>query len=82
MPELNGKHSSVTMSSTDFSFQKTWFFGAYLNFQQQKSLKNQYLPNYESKSYQINSINSSHEDISTNTKAHSNSFEIFSYNLI
>jgi hypothetical protein len=23
---------------------KTWFFGIYLNFQQQKSLKNQYLP--------------------------------------
>jgi hypothetical protein len=29
-----------------------------LNFQQQKSLKNQYLPHSESKSYQINSINS------------------------
>jgi len=22
---------SVTMSSTDFAFQKTWFFGIYLN---------------------------------------------------
>jgi hypothetical protein len=27
-----------------------------LNFQQQKSLQNQYLPHSESKSYQINSI--------------------------
>jgi hypothetical protein len=35
---------------------KTWFFEIYLNFQGQKSLKNQYLPNFESKSYQINSI--------------------------
>jgi hypothetical protein len=37
---------------------KTWFFGIYLNFQWQKSLKNQYLPHSESKSYQINSIKS------------------------
>jgi hypothetical protein len=37
---------------------KTWFFGIYLNFQQQKSLKNQYLPHSESKSYQLNSIKS------------------------
>jgi hypothetical protein len=38
---------------------KTWFFGIYLNFQQQKSLKDQFLPHSESKSYQINSIKSS-----------------------
>jgi hypothetical protein len=37
---------------------KTWFFGIYLNFQWQKSLKNQYLPHSEFKSYQINSIKS------------------------
>jgi len=37
---------------------KTWFLGIYLNFWQQKSLKNQYLPQSESKSYQINSIES------------------------
>ncbi len=37
---------------------KTWFFGIYLKFWQQKSLKNQYLPHFESKSYQINSIKS------------------------
>jgi hypothetical protein len=37
---------------------KTWFFGIYVNFQRQKSLKNQYLPHSESKSYQINSIKS------------------------
>jgi hypothetical protein len=30
---------SVTMSSTDFSFQNLGFLGIYLNFQQQKSLK-------------------------------------------
>jgi hypothetical protein len=46
---------SVTTPSTDFSF-KTWFFGIYLNFQRQKSLKNQYLPHSESKSYQINPL--------------------------
>ncbi len=44
---------------------KTWFFGIYLNFQQQKSLKNQYLPHSESKSYQMNSA---HQDLSKNTK--------------
>jgi hypothetical protein len=38
---------------------KTWFFGIYLNFQQQKSLKDQFLPHPESKSYQINAIKSS-----------------------
>ncbi len=37
---------------------KTWFFGIYLNFQWQKSQKNQYFPHSESKSYQINSIKS------------------------
>jgi hypothetical protein len=37
---------------------KTWFFGIYLNFLRQKSLKNQYLPHSKSKSYQINSIKS------------------------
>jgi len=58
---------SVTMSSTDFSFQNL-VFGIYLNFQQQKSLKNQYLSHSESKSYQINSIKSSHQDLSNNTK--------------
>jgi hypothetical protein len=35
---------------------KAWFFGIYLNFQQQRSLKNQFLPHSEPKSYQINSI--------------------------
>jgi len=35
---------------------KTWFFGIYLNFQQQTSLKNQHLSQSESKSYQLNSI--------------------------
>jgi hypothetical protein len=37
---------------------KTWLFGIYLNFQWQKSAKNQYLPHSESKSYHINSIKS------------------------
>jgi hypothetical protein len=37
---------------------KTWFFRIYLNFQRQKSLKNQYLSHSESKPYQINSIKS------------------------
>ncbi len=47
---------------------KTWFFGIYLNFQQQKSLKNQYLPHSESKSYQINSIKSCSSRSLNNTK--------------
>ncbi len=37
---------------------KNWFFVIYFNFQQQKSFKNQYLPNFESKPYQINSLES------------------------
>jgi len=37
---------------------KTWFFIIYLNFQPHKSLKNQYLPHSESKSYQTDSIKS------------------------
>jgi hypothetical protein len=41
---------SVTMSSADFSFENLVFFGIYLNFQQQKSLQNQYLLNSESRS--------------------------------
>jgi hypothetical protein len=43
---------------------KTWFFGIYLNFQQQKSLKNQYLP-YLTK---INSIKSCSSRSFNNTK--------------
>jgi hypothetical protein len=37
---------------------KTWLLGIYLNFQWQKSAKNQYFPHSESKSYHINSIKS------------------------
>ncbi len=47
---------------------RTWFFGIYLNFQQQKSLKNKYLRHSESKSYQRNSIKSSSSSLSNNTK--------------
>jgi hypothetical protein len=47
---------------------KSWFLKIYLNFQRQKSLKNQYLPHSESKSYQINPLNSAHQDLSNNTK--------------
>jgi len=66
--ELNGKPSSVTTFSTDFSFHDL-VFEIYSNFQQQKSLLNQYLPHFESKSYQINSIKSCpHQDLSNNTK--------------
>jgi hypothetical protein len=57
MLELNGKPSSVTTFSTDFSFQNLVFW-IYLNFQQERSLKNHYLPHSESKTYQINSIKS------------------------
>jgi hypothetical protein len=53
-----------------FSLPKPGFLGIYLNFQGQKSLKNQYLQQHsESKSYQINSIkNPAHQDLSNNTK--------------
>ncbi len=47
---------------------KTWFFRIYLNFQWQKSLQNQYLTHFESKSYQINSIKSSRQNIFKNIK--------------
>jgi hypothetical protein len=47
---------------------KTWFFGIYLNFQQQKSLKNQYLSHSESKSYQIIPLNPAYQDLSNDTK--------------
>jgi hypothetical protein len=44
-------------------------FRIYLNFQQQKSLKNQYLLHSESKSYQITPIESLlNQDLSNNTK--------------
>jgi hypothetical protein len=62
---------------------KTWFFGIYLNFEQQKSLKNRYLPDPESKPYQINSIKScSSRSFQQHQKAHSNSSEILAYGLI
>jgi hypothetical protein len=65
--ELNGKPSSVMMFSADFSFQNLVFW-IYLNFQHQKSLKNQHLSHSESKTYQINSIKSTYHDLSNNTK--------------
>ncbi len=49
---------SVPTSSTHFSFQNLVFWNFYLNFQWQKSFKNEYLPHSESKSYQINSFKS------------------------
>ncbi len=60
---------------------KTWFFGIYWNFQSQKSVKSQDFPHSGSKSYQINSIKSC-SSRSNNTKTHSNSSKIFSYDLI
>ncbi len=62
---------------------KTWFFGIFLNFQQQKSLKNQYLSHSKSKSYQI-PLNLAHQGLHNTTKAHSNSSKKFQlwFNLI
>ncbi len=61
-----------------------WFFSpkpGFKKFQWQKSLKNQYLPHSESKSYQINSIKfCSSRSFQTTPKAHSNSSKIFKYN--
>jgi hypothetical protein len=83
-PHTNLIKTSVTTSSTDFSFQDLVFLEFYLNVQSQKSLKNQYLPHSGSKSYQINSIKScsSSNIFPTTPKAHSNSSEIFSYDFI
>ncbi len=64
---------------------KTWFFWEFIwIFKRQKSLKNQYLPPHsESKSYQINSIKScSSRSFQTTPKAHSNSSEISSEEII
>ncbi len=73
---------SKPSSSIDFPC-KTWFFGIYLNFHLQRSLKNQYLPHFgiqilPNKFHQILLI----KNFSTTSKAHSNSLEILSYNLI
>jgi len=42
MLESNGKTQMLPRSQLTFR-SKTWYFGIYLNFQQQNSLKNQYL---------------------------------------
>jgi hypothetical protein len=42
-------------------------FGIYLNFHRHKSLKNQYLPHSESKSYQLIPSNPAHQDLSNKT---------------
>jgi len=59
---------SVTTSSTDFSFQNLVFGNLFEFSAAKKSLKDQYLPYSESKSYQLNSIKSSYQDLSNNTK--------------
>jgi hypothetical protein len=56
--------------------------GIYLNFQWQKSLKNQYLSHSESKSYQMNIKSLLIRIFPTTLKAHSSCSEIFSYDLI
>jgi len=57
MFELNGKPSSVTTFSTNFSF-KNLVFGNLFEFSAAKIVQNQYFPHSESKSYQTNSIKS------------------------
>ncbi len=47
---------------------KTWFLEFIWNFSGKHYLKNQYLSHFESKSYQINSINPAHQGLSNNTK--------------
>jgi hypothetical protein len=56
MLELNGRHSSVTMSWTDFSFQNLVFWNLFKFSAIKITLKIIYLPHSKSKSYQINSI--------------------------
>ncbi len=60
--------TSVTMSSTDFSFQNLVFKNLFGIFSGKNHLKNQYLPHSESKSYQIIPLNPAHQDLSNNTK--------------
>jgi hypothetical protein len=48
----------ITFSTDFFAFQNLGFLEFILNFQQQKSLRNQYLPHFESNSYSLNSIKS------------------------
>jgi hypothetical protein len=75
---------SVTMSSTDFSFQNLVSWNLFEFFQGQKSLKNQYLPHILNPNLtHINPIKILLIKIFPKTpKAHSNSFEIFSYDLV
>jgi hypothetical protein len=56
--ELNGRHSSVTMFSTDFSFPKPGFLEFIWIFSSRTHLKINIFPHSESKSCQINSIKS------------------------
>jgi hypothetical protein len=81
MLELNGKPSSVTMFSADFSFQNLVFWNL-LIFQHQKSLKNQYFPHFESKSYPKIPLNFFHQDLSNNTKGTFQFSQNFNYDLI
>jgi hypothetical protein len=55
--ELNGRHSNVIASATDFSFQNLIFWNLF-EFSVVEIFQNQYLPHLESKSYQINSTKS------------------------
>ncbi len=47
---------------------KTWFSGIYLNFQQQKSLENHYLPHSKSKLTKYIPLNHAHQDVFKNIK--------------
>jgi len=72
----------VTTYSTDFSFQNLVFWNLFEFSVAEITLKNQYLPHSESKSYQINSVKILLIKIfPTTPKAHSNSSKIFSYDL-
>jgi hypothetical protein len=74
---------SVPTSSTDFSFQNLVFWNLFEFSAAEVTQKSIILPHSESKSHQINSIKScSSRSFPTAPKAHSNSSEIFSYDLI
>jgi hypothetical protein len=68
MLEFFGKPSSVTTFSTDLSLQNLVFWNLF-EFSVAEIIFNQYFPHFESKSYQTNSIKSSHQDLSNNTKS-------------
>ncbi len=76
-----GHYCHQLVFSIDFSFTKPDVLEFIWILRDRNELKIQYLPHFESKSYQINSIKSCASRSFQEPKAHSNSSEFFSYDL-